>query len=66
MGNQTKSRVRKMSKTQKRPSVKFGGTLSAPARKELWENSALVEAGKKQIGDVPAKFRKFIEAKVRA
>ena len=60
-GNQTKSRVRKEPKTHKRPSVKFGGILSSRARKELWENFALVAAKKKPMNEVPVKLRKFIE-----
>jgi len=51
--------------TEKRPSVKFGGVLSSGARKELWENFALVEAGKKTMNTVPAKLRKFIHVIVK-
>ena len=65
-GNQTKSAVRKKPKTHRRPSVKFGGVLSAPARKELWENYALVVSGRKRMQGVRVKLRKFIEiAKVK-
>ncbi len=61
MGNQFRSSIRKKSKTEKRPNVKFGGILSSPARKELWENHALVLIGKKKIEEVPVKTRKFLE-----
>ena len=59
-GHQGKNLVGKRSKSEKRPSVKFGGQLSGPARRELWENVALVEAGKKALNMVPVKLRKFI------
>ncbi len=60
-GNQDKAAVGKQSRTGRRPSVKFGGILSGEARKELWENFALVEGGVKKINEVPVRFRKFIE-----
>lgn len=59
-GNQTKADSRKESKTKRRPSVKFGGVLGSEARRELWENYALVENNKKDINEVPAKLRKHI------
>lgn len=59
-GHQGKGRIGKQSKSERRPSVRFGGVLSSPARKELWENYALVEAGKKAMNEVPSRFRKFI------
>ena len=62
-GHQGKNLVGKQSRSEKRPSVKFGGVLSGNARKELWENFALVEAGKKAVNAVPSKFRKFIYPK---
>ena len=65
-GNQTKSAVRKTAKSHRRPSVKFGGVLSGSARKELWENVALVEAGIKNMNEVPSKFRKFIKGSKEA
>ena len=61
MGNQMKSSVRKNSKSAKKPSVKFGGVLSSPARKELWENYALVAAGRKDYNEVPSKLKKFLK-----
>ncbi|HLC92556.1 MAG TPA: hypothetical protein VJH23_02510 [archaeon] len=64
-GNQTKSFVRKKAKTHRRPSVKFGGVLSSGARKELWENYALVISGKKQVTGIPAKLRKFVQASIK-
>ena len=59
-GNQMKSAVRKTPKSARRPNVKFGGILSAGARKQLHEELALVISGFKSIEDVPAKYRKFI------
>ncbi len=65
--DQTKSKVRAHPKSARRPSVKFGGVLSAPPRKELWEHVALVEAGRKKMEEVPAKLKKFIsQLKVKA
>ena len=48
-GNQSKSVLKKRGKTNRRPSVKFGGVLGTEARRELWENYSLVISGKKKI-----------------
>jgi len=60
-GNQSKSKLRKNSKTSRRPSVKFGGMLSSSARKLVWENYALVLAGKRTMEEVPAGIRHFVK-----
>ncbi|MBI4210200.1 MAG: hypothetical protein HY544_01690 [Candidatus Diapherotrites archaeon] len=60
MPGQGKSTVRKRAKSERRPSVKFGGILSSPARKELWESYALIQMGKIGHTDVPVKTRKFL------
>jgi large subunit ribosomal protein L34e len=60
-GNQTKSSIRKLSKTRKRPSVKFGGVLSAKARRTIWDEAALVLLGKKNINDVSMTIRKYVK-----
>ena len=58
--NQSKAIVNKLAKTKRRPSVKFGGVLSSPARKQLWEYKSLIEVGKITPEDIPIKFKKFI------
>ena len=60
-GNQSKSWVRAIAKTERRPSVKFGGMLSSRARRRIWENMALVEMGKKTMHEVPAGIRHFVK-----
>ena len=60
-GNQSKSHIRSKAKTHRRPSVKFGGMLSSSARKQIWENLALVETGKKSMHEVPAGIRHFVK-----
>ena len=64
-GNQTKSSSRKEAKSKRRPSVKFGGMLSSKTRREVWENYALIEAGKKETKDVTVKVRKYVESQVK-
>ena len=60
-GNQSKSKIRAKAKTHRRPSVKFGGMLSSKARRQIWENLALVETGKKSMHEVPAGIRHFVK-----
>jgi len=62
-GNQSKASVRKLAKSKRRPSVIFGGILGSKTRREVWENYALVDAGKKDITEVPIKLKKFIKVK---
>ena len=64
-GNQTKSDSRKKGKSTRRPSLKFGGILGSKARRELWENYALVTINKKKIEVVPTKIKKLIIAAVK-
>ena len=59
--NQAKANIRATSKTKRKPSVKFGGILSGNARKQVWENYALVSSKKKTIEDIPVKVRKFVK-----
>ncbi|MCR4368335.1 MAG: hypothetical protein NUV67_00330 [archaeon] len=59
--NQSKSSIGKLSKTSRRPSVAFGGVLSSKARREVWENFALVAGGRKKIEDVPTTIRKYVK-----
>ncbi len=61
MGNQSKAKVRARAKTARRPSVKFGGMLSSGARRQIWENMALVETGRKTLQEVPAGIRHFVK-----
>lgn len=57
----TKSAVAKCSKTEKRPSVPFGGILSGEARERVAIETAKVVAGVKSIDDVELKYRKYVE-----
>ncbi|HZX34231.1 MAG TPA: 50S ribosomal protein L34e [archaeon] len=64
-GDQQKSRVRKLPKTMKRPSVKFGGVLSTRPRREVWENYALIVSGRKSVEEVPAKIRPYVKSQLK-
>ena len=58
----TSKKIRsKESKTQKRPSVPFGGVLSGPAREQVFIELAKVTAGIKEIDDVDQTYRKFVK-----
>jgi len=53
--------VSKLSKTQKRPSVVFGGVLCTKCRKAVMEDSAKVISKVKKIDDINLKRRKYVE-----
>jgi len=57
----TKSAVAKHSKTEKRPSVPFGGILSGEARENVFIELGKVVAGVKSIDDVEIKYKKYVE-----
>ena len=57
--------VSKLSKTQKRPSVIFGGVLCTKCRKAVMEDSAKVISEMKKIDDVNLKRRKYVEIIVK-
>ncbi|MAG18015.1 MAG: hypothetical protein CL944_00910 [Candidatus Diapherotrites archaeon] len=62
-GNQSKAIVRGLAKSKRRPSVAFGGILGSKTRREVWENYALVDSGRKDITDIPIKLKKFVKVK---
>lgn len=64
-GNQTKSDSRKKGKSTRRPSLKFGGILGSKARRELWENYALVTINRKKIEEVPTKIKNLLTVKAQ-
>ncbi|MFH1240533.1 MAG: 50S ribosomal protein L34e [Candidatus Diapherotrites archaeon] len=53
--------VSKLSKTQKRPSVIFGGVLCTKCRKAVMEDSAKVISEVKDINDVNLKRKKYVD-----
>ena len=59
--NETKANLRKHSKTEKRPSVPFGGVLSGEAREEVFVELGKVVAGIKPMEDVDIKYRKYVK-----
>ena len=59
--NATQSGKLKHSKTEKRPSVPFGGILSGEARAKVFIELGKVVAGVKDIEDVDAKYRKYVK-----
>ncbi|MCX6803447.1 MAG: hypothetical protein NTY48_02645 [Candidatus Diapherotrites archaeon] len=59
--HETKTGMRSKSKTQKRPSVPFGGVLSAEAREEVFIEMGKVLAGIKEIDEVDERHRKYVK-----
>jgi len=57
----TKGLANKKSKSQKRPSVPFGGVLSSKARKQVFDELGKVKAEIKTIEEVGQKYRKYVE-----
>jgi large subunit ribosomal protein L34e len=55
--------IAKMSKTEKRPSARFGGILCGKCRREVAEEKAMVENGLKELGSVNLKVRRFLAVK---
>ena len=57
----TKAGVKKLSKTQRRPSVPFGGVLCSTCRKNVFEDAAKVKSGGKNFDEVDFTRRKYVE-----
>ena len=55
------SEISKLSKTQKRPNVIFGGVLCNKCRENIIREAALVKTKEKKIEEVLIKKRKFTE-----
>jgi ribosomal protein L34E len=55
-----KCKAQKLSKTQKRPSVPFGGTLSTKAREQVFIETGKVISGIKNIDDVDNKYKQYV------
>lgn len=55
-----KCEANKKSKTEKRPSVPFGGVLSSKAREQVFIETGKVIAGK-PIEEVETKYRKYVK-----
>ncbi|MCX6800955.1 MAG: hypothetical protein NTZ73_02095 [Candidatus Diapherotrites archaeon] len=56
-----KYKANKLSKTQRRPSVPFGGVLSARAREQVFIETGKIAAGVKKIDDIDEKYKKFVK-----
>lgn len=54
------SAVRKLGKTQKRPSAMFGGVLSGRERSMVFVEAAKIVSGAKKIGETDVRLRRFI------
>ncbi len=55
------SEVRKLSKTQKRPSVPFGGVLCSKCRRKVIAEKIKIKNGLKTIEDLDYKTKKFVK-----
>ncbi|MBI2597710.1 MAG: 50S ribosomal protein L34e [Candidatus Diapherotrites archaeon] len=51
----------KLSKTQKRPTVVFGGVLCSNCRKKVFEETAKVSQNLKSIDEVSFKIKEFVQ-----
>lgn len=60
----TKSGVRKLSKSQRKPSVPFGGMLCTNCRAIVAEETAKILSGKK-TEEIDIRFRKFVQASLK-
>jgi len=55
------SKVRKLSKTKRRPTALFAGTLCTKCRSLVVEESAKVEAGAKKLDAVELRLLKYVK-----
>ncbi|MBN2067807.1 MAG: 50S ribosomal protein L34e [Candidatus Diapherotrites archaeon] len=55
------SEVKRLSKSQKRPSALFAGTLCSKCRTVVAEEAAKISAGTKKIDEVELKLRHYVE-----
>jgi len=55
------AKVRKLSKTEKRPTALFGGTLCGTCRKQVMEEAAKVNSGAKEEFEIEFRFRPYVE-----
>lgn len=60
--SKTAAAVRKLSKTQRRPSALFAGTLCTKCRTIVVGEAALLNCGAKQQQDIELRLRKFVQA----
>lgn len=54
------SEIRKLSKTEKRPSVRFGGILCSKCRRTMFEEAIKVKEGVKKKEDVDLSIKKYV------
>jgi ribosomal protein L34E len=60
-----KGKVSKESKSQRRPSVPFGGILGGKAREEVFTELGKVAAGIKTLDQVDEKYKKYIKQAIK-
>ena len=60
-----KSEVRKLSKSQRRPTAVLGGVLSSKARRHVMEESIKVKTKVKSLQDVELKVRGFVNQVIK-
>lgn len=60
----TQSGVGKLSKTERKPSVRFGGILCCECRAIVAEETAKIVSGKK-IQDIDLRFKPFVESSLK-
>ncbi|MFA6268676.1 MAG: hypothetical protein WCW13_01250 [archaeon] len=63
--HETKCGMLKHSKTEKRPSVPFGGVLSGEARAKVFIEMGKVLAGVKKLDEVDEKYRKYVKQAIK-
>ncbi|MCD6434092.1 MAG: 50S ribosomal protein L34e [Candidatus Diapherotrites archaeon] len=60
------SEVRKLSKTERRPTAIFGGVLCSRCRTKIIEEAALIKAGAKEISDISLKELNYVKQALEA
>ncbi len=61
----TDSKINALSKTEKRPSVPFGGVLCSKCRRKIISEKVKIEAGIKKIDDLEHNTKKFVKQVIR-
>ena len=60
------AKTRKLAKTKRRPSVRYGGVLSSRARTQIVEEAVKIRENLKGLNDVDFRIRKFVEQELKA
>lgn len=59
--NKSNTERRNLKKSEKRPSVVFGGVLCSSCRRNVWEEGVKVKTNLKKIDDVELRLRHYVD-----